>query len=205
MPQRCRCCRKRFSVRTDSVMADTNLGYRTWALANYVLSSCIKGISSMNLVLPAARSGEVRLATWNETDLDDMVCTVPATRMKEMREHRVQLSRRAVATLDAARTLADGPGPLVFLTRHGKPISNKTLPKMRQHLRIAAVAHGFPSSSRDCAAEETDHPRETIEAALAPVVQTKVEAAHTRSDLPERRRLMDDEATYLNGKHGSNS
>ncbi len=49
--------------------------------------------------------------------------------------------------------------------------------------------------------KETDHPRQVIEAALAHVVQNKVEAAYARSDLFERRRLMDDWATYLNRKH----
>ena len=63
---------------------------------------------------------------------------------------------------------------------------------------IAAVTHGFRSSFRDWAAEETDHPREVIEAALAHVVQNKVEAAYARSDLFDRRRLMDDWAGYLN-------
>ena len=65
-------------------------------------------------------------------------------------------------------------------------------------LKIAAVPHGFRSSFRDWAAEETDHPREVIEAALAHVVRNKVEAAYARSDLFERRRiLMDDWAAYL--------
>ena len=74
-----------------------------------------------------------------------------------------------------------------------KTTSASTLPKMLQYHRIAAVAHGFRSSFRDWAAEETDHPREVIEAALAHVVQNKVEAAYARSDLFERRRrLMDD-------------
>ena len=68
---------------------------------------------------------------------------------------------------------------------------------MLQYHEIAAVAHGFRSSFRDWAAEETDHPREVIEAALAHV-QNKVEAAYARSDLFERRRLlMDDWARYL--------
>jgi len=67
----------------------------------------------------------------------------------------------------------------------------------KQH-RIAAVAHGFRSSFRDWAAEETDHPREVIEAALAHVVQNKVEAAYARSDLFARQRLlMDDWAAYV--------
>ena len=75
-----------------------------------------------------------------------------------------------------------------------------SLPKMLQYHEIAAVAHGFRSSFRDWAAEMTDHPREVIEAALAHVVQNKVEAAYARSDLFERRRrLMDDWAEYLAG------
>ena len=61
--------------------------------------------------------------------------------------------------------------------------------------------YGFRSSFRDWAAEETNHPREVIKAALAHVVQNKVEAAYARSDLFERRRLMDDWAGYLAGTH----
>ena len=81
----------------------------------------------------------------------------------------------------------------MFPMRSGKAISASTLPKMLQYHRIAAVAHGFRSSFRDWAAEETDHPREVIEAALAHVVQNKVEAAYARSDMFEPRRcLMDD-------------
>ncbi len=49
MPYRCRDCRKRFSVRTGTVMADSNLGYQTWALAIYLLTTGIKGTSSMKL------------------------------------------------------------------------------------------------------------------------------------------------------------
>ena len=72
---------------------------------------------------------------------------------------------------------------------------------MLQYHRIAAVAHGFRSSYRDWAAEETDQPREVIEAALAHVVPNKVEAAYARSDLFERRRrLMADWAAYLGGQ-----
>ena len=67
-------------------------------------------------------------------------------------------------------------------------------------LEIAAVPHGFRSSFRDWAAEETDQPREVVEAALAHTVRNPVEAAYARSDLFERRRrLMDDWADYLAG------
>ena len=154
------------------------------------------------LVLTAARSGEVRLATWDEIDTAGRVWTIAATRMKAKREHRVPLCRRALEIVDAARTLGDG-NRLVFPMRSGKPISMSTLPKMLQQHGIVAVAHGFRSSFRDWAAEDTDHPREVIEAALAHVVQNKVEAAYARSDLFERRRrLMDDWAGYLDGERG---
>ena len=49
MPYRCRDCRRRFSVRSGTVMTDTKLGYRQWALALYLLTSGIKGVSSMKL------------------------------------------------------------------------------------------------------------------------------------------------------------
>ena len=66
-----------------------------------------------SLVLTAARSGEVRGAQWDEIDTADHVWTVPATRTKAKREHRVPLCCRAEQLLDAARTLGDG-NPLVF-------------------------------------------------------------------------------------------
>ena len=148
------------------------------------------------LVLTAARSAEARLATWTEMDVAGRVWTISAARMKAKREHRVPLCGRAVEILEAAWALGDGD--LVFPMRSGKPIGMSTLPKMLEYQGIAAVAHGFRSSFRDWAAEETDHPREVIEAALAHVVQNKVEAAYARSDLFERRRrLMNDWEAYL--------
>ena len=155
------------------------------------------------LVLTAARSGEVRLATWDEIDMAGRVWTISAARMKAKREHRVPLCRRALEILDGARELGDGKS-LVFPMRSGRPISMSTLPKMLQYHGIAAVAHGFRPSFCDWAAERTDHPREVIEAALAHVVQNKVEAAYARSDLFERRRLMDDWAAYFDGEHRAN-
>ena len=72
-----------------------------------------------------------------------------------------------------------------------------------KQLGIGAVPHGFRSSFRDWAAEETDHPREAVEAALAHTVRNPVEAAYARSDLFERqRRLMGDWGAYLAGPGG---
>ena len=149
------------------------------------------------LVVTAARSGEVRLATWDEMNVAARVWTIPAERMKMNREHRVPLSLRAVEILDAARELADG-NPLVFPNRWGNPVKDTFLSQLLKQLRVAAVPHGFRSSFRDWAAEETDHPREVVEAALAHAVRNRVEAAYARSDLFERRRrLMDEWAAYL--------
>ena len=79
-------------------------------------------------------------------------------RMKAKPEHRVPLSRRAVETVEAARTVGDAKS-LVFPMRSGRPFSATTLPKMLQHLRIPAVAHGFRSSFRDWAWKPTTRAR----------------------------------------------
>ena len=150
------------------------------------------------LVLTAARWGEVRWAEWAEIDRDAGVWTVPARRTKANRRHRVPLCGRALEILEAARMLGEAAGPLVFTRRGGKPLDDKQLRCLLQEHGIAAVPHGFRSSFRDWAGEETDHPREVIEAALAHVVRNRVEAAYARSDLFERRRiLMNDWARYL--------
>ena len=153
------------------------------------------------LVLTAARWGEVRWAEWTEIDRENGVWAVPAKRMKSNREHRVPLCGRAVEILDEARSLVEGTSPFLFPNRVGKQLEEKQLRRMFRKHGIAAVPHGFRSSFRDWAAEETDHPREVIEAALAHVVQNRVEAAYRRTDLFERRRrLMNDWAAYLADK-----
>ena len=142
------------------------------------------------LVLTAARSGEVRGAQWTEIDTADHVWTVPATRTKAKREHRVPLCRRAEQVLDAARTLGGG-NPLVFPSGRGKRLNDMALSGLLKDLELAGVPHGFRSSFRDWAAEETNHPREVVEAALAHVVQNKVGAAYARSDLFESSAAVD--------------
>ena len=149
------------------------------------------------LVLTVARSGDVRFAAWDEMDAAGRVWTLSAARMKMKRDHRVSLCGRAVESLDEARTLGDA-GPLVFPAPGGGALDVQRLRRLLKRCGINCVPHGLRSSFRDWAAEETDHPREVIEAALAHMVQNKVEAVYARSDLFERRRrLMDDWAAYL--------
>ena len=143
-------------------------------------------------ILTAARTGEVLGARWDEVGLEAKVWTVPASRMKGGREHRVPLSRAAVALLKNMQTV--GPNDLVFPgDRRGKPLSNMSmLMTLRRMGRSDLTAHGFRSTFRDWAAECTNFPREVAEAALAHVVGDKVEAAYRRGDLFEkRRRLME--------------
>ncbi len=123
------------------------------------------------LVLTAARWGEVRWAEWSEIDLTEGVWAVPEARMKAKREHRVPLCRRALELLEGTRKLDDRSGPLVFMRKGGQPLADRQLRQLLQQQEIAAVPHGFRSSFRDWAAEETDHPREVVGAALAHVVR----------------------------------
>ena len=160
------------------------------------------------LVLTATHSTEVRLATWSEIDREAGVWTIPATRMKGLREHRVPLCGRALEIVDQADALREVSGPtdppdLVFPSRRLKLLLDVTFSKLVREQNIAAVPHGFRSSFRDWAAERTDHPRAVIETALAHVVGNATEAAYARSDLFERRRqLMQDWDDYLRRPRG---
>ena len=150
------------------------------------------------LVLTAARSGEIRLATWGEIDTDARTWTVPAERMKANQEHRVPLCARAMQILTEARALEAASGLVFPGTRAGKPLADLTLSKLMRDLNIDAVPHGFRSSFRDWAAERANAPPAVAEAALAHTVRNKVEAAYNRTDLfDRRRRLMDQWAGYL--------
>ena len=148
------------------------------------------------LVLTAARSGEVRNADWSEIDLDTGTWTVPASRMKAGREHRVPLSDAALDVLEAARILSSGEC-LIFPSLRGKPMTDSTLSKMLRDNGIEANPHGFRSSFRDwCADQNID--RQIAESALAHAVGNATEAAYLRSDmLGLRRAAMDGWARYL--------
>ena len=153
------------------------------------------------VVLAACRSGEARLATWNEIDLQAREWRIPGARMKTGAEHRVPLSDAALELLETVRALRDR-SDLVFPSpsRPGKALSDMTLTKVLRDTGLAgrATVHGFRSSFRDWCAD-TGKPREIAEAALAHSVGG-VEGSYFRSDLFERRRqLMDGWARYLTG------
>jgi integrase len=149
-------------------------------------------------ILTAARSGEVRGATWKELDLQARLWKIPGSRMKSGREHRVPLSGSALAILESVS--AGEADDLVFPGLHG-PLSDMSLTAVLRRMKVNATAHGFRSTFRDWISEHTSHPNEVAEMALAHAVGDKVEAAYRRGDLFEKRiSLMADWAAFLDGK-----
>ena len=155
------------------------------------------------LVLTAARSGEARGATWDETDMKGREWRIPGSRMKGGREHRVPLSGTALDVLRRARALDDNSG-LVFPSalKPGRPLSDMTLTKILRSVGLAdrATVHGFRTSFKTWAMERTNTPWAVGEAALAHTLGNSTEQAYARSDLFERRCvLMQQWGDYLFG------
>jgi integrase len=154
-------------------------------------------------ILTAARSGEVRGASWAEIDFETQLWTVPADRMKAEREHVVPLSGPALRILRRCKQLRVGDEPLVFPgSRPRQPMSDMTLTKLMRELKAPFTVHGFRSSFRDWVSEETNVQGEIAEAALAHTIPNKTEAAYRRGKLLKKRRgLMDEWALHcsLNG------
>lgn len=159
-------------------------------------------------ILTAARTGEVLGARWSEIDLAARVWTVPAARMKAKRDHRVPLSDAAMAVLEAAklsRTVDDGAAYVFPGMKEGRTLSCMTMDKVLRTQKLDVTVHGFRSSFRDWAGEETPFAREVAEAALAHVIGDKAEQAYRRGDALEKRRaLMQAWAGYLGNQRPAN-
>jgi integrase len=139
------------------------------------------------------RQSETRGAQWHEFDLDAGLWTIPASRMKMRREHRVALNEPALAILREVAWLKSSEDDFVFPGRKpGQPLSQHVMKTLMRAMGYngVATAHGFRSSFKDWAHEQTDFPTEAIELALAHAVGNKVEAAYRRGDLLEKRRLL---------------
>jgi integrase len=144
------------------------------------------------LILTATRTGEVINAKWEEFDLKAALWTIPGDRMKAGKEHRVPLSKPALAVLK--RLEMGDPGEFVFPgAKPGKPLSNMAMLALLERMeRSDLTVHGFRSTFREWAAERTNFPREVAEHALAHSLPDKVEAAYQRGDLVDKRRQMMD-------------
>jgi integrase len=140
-------------------------------------------------ILTAARTGEVLGAKWAEIDEAARVWVVPGNRMKSGREHRVPLSDAALQVLDGMKQ-NPRESDLVFPSVGKKgPMSNMAMLKLLQRMgRPEITVHGFRSTFRDWAAEETEFRNEVLEMALAHSVGDDVEAAYRRGDMFQKRR-----------------
>lgn len=142
------------------------------------------------LIFTCARSGEILGAKWQEIDLDARVWKVPAHRMKARREHRVPLTDAAIAVLEPLHEarLSEWVFPGQRLDR---PLSNMALTMLLRRMKIEdATPHGFRSSFRDWAGDETQFPREVAERCLAHIIGNEIERAYRRGDALEKRRAL---------------
>lgn len=140
-------------------------------------------------ILTAARTGEVLGARWTELDTENS-WTIPASRTKGNRPHRVPLSGAARAVLE--RVKSDSNGEIIFPSLpHDRSLSNMALLNVLKRMdRAEVTTHGFRSTFRTWAGETTAFPREVAEAALAHVLKGETEKAYMRGDLFEKRRLL---------------
>ena len=149
------------------------------------------------LILTAGRSGEIQNAKWSEIDLDAALWTIPASRMKAGKVHRVPLSDKAMKLL---KRLSEAKvSEFVFPGQRSKrPLSSSAMDMLMRRMKADQfTVHGFRSAFRDWAGDETQFARDIAEAALAHRVGDETERAYRRSDaLDKRRKLMDAWAIY---------
>ncbi len=148
------------------------------------------------LILTVCRSGEVLNAKWDEIDLNQAAWTIPASRMKAGKEHRVPLCQEA---LDILKSLPELNDHIFAGNRHNRPLSGMAMLVMMRKMGYskdgyleAYVPHGFRSSFRDWAEEQSNTPHGVIERALAHTIPNATERAYNRSDLFKKRRLLMD-------------
>ncbi len=148
-------------------------------------------------ILTVARTNEAIYAKREEFDMNGATWTIPGSRMKAGKEHRVPLSPRA---LEIVREMLDRKGDYLFsVAKNGKPISNMTMLNLLERMEVDATVHGFRSTFRDWAAERTAFSHEVCEMALAHTISNAAEAAYRRGDLFEKRRkLMEAWAEFIN-------
>jgi integrase len=151
------------------------------------------------LILTAARSNEVLGSRWDEItevrNVDEKTkrvenipaWVVPAARMKGGRDHRVPLPARALEILE---TLSRDGEHVFPGFQSGKPLHSQALRTLANGIRSDITVHGFRSTFKDWASEQTAYPGELSEMALAHAIIDKTEAAYRRGDMIEKRRTM---------------
>ncbi|MGA7325898.1 MAG: integrase arm-type DNA-binding domain-containing protein [Rhodomicrobium sp.] len=148
------------------------------------------------LILTAARSAEVRFATWEEIDFDRKLWVIPAARTKTATGHTVPLVGRVLEILEALyESRSSG---FIFPGKGNGPLSDGALERVLDRMGVRVTPHGFRSTFRDWCGDKTHFPREIAEAALGHKAGDAVERAYRRgSALEKRRELMQAWDHYL--------
>jgi integrase len=154
------------------------------------------------LILTGVRSNEVLGARWAEVDNANALWVIPRERMKTAKEHRVPLSPPAMRVVNAMAAAKRSDYIFPSPKKEGR-LSHIVLQKVMAKLGANYTVHGFRSTLRDWAGDETSFPREVCEGVLAHVVGG-VEGAYRRSDALEKRRtLLAAWANYIEGGTGT--
>jgi integrase len=164
----------------------------------------VSALAPQFLILTATRTNEVLQPRWTEFDKAQNIWTIPATRIKAQREHRVPLTQSAMAVLGSVPKIDNNPY-LFPGTRNGRPLSNMAMLQLMRGMgygvngsRGPYVSHGFRSSFRDWSGGVSSFPRDVAEMALAHAIENKVEAAYRRGDLfAKRTKMMEAWANYI--------
>jgi len=163
-------------------------------MAKLRANQCISALALEFLILTAVRSGSVRKATWSEIKPREKLWIIPPEHTKTNAEHRVPLCPQAVAVLKKAR--ASAVSDIVFPSPTGKALSDMALSELirgmreRGELKAEAVPHGFRSTFRDWAAEQTSFPEEIRKVASGHTIGNAVDRAYQRTDLLDKRRQL---------------
>lgn len=149
------------------------------------------------------RPGELRLARWEEVDLNEKIWTIPAVRAKMRREHRIPLSPQAVRHFTALKRITgkNNTGLCFPGQRAGRPISENTINAALRTLGYDGethVAHGFRAMASTVLNEHSNFSPDAIERALGHVELNAVRRAYHRAEYWEERiKIMNWYADFL--------
>lgn len=163
----------------------------------FFVTKCALKLSPLFFVRP----GELRQAEWSEFNFETNEWRIPAHKMKMREQHIVPLSKQAIEILNELRCFT-GNGKYLFpsIRTQTRPMSNNTVTAALRRLGFTKddmTAHGFRSMACTILNEQGWH-RDAIERQLAHAERNAVRAAYNYAEhLPERRKMMQDWADYL--------
>jgi integrase len=138
-------------------------------------------------ILTVCRTQEALGAQWSEINWDEKLWTIPAARMKTGDTHEVPLTERVMELLALQKQYSNG-SEFIFMGNCRIRVENRVMRSVLQRMGVNVTVHGFRSSFRDWCGDETNFPRERVEACLAHRVGNSVELAYRRLTALEKRR-----------------